>query len=190
MDGPAYVLASVAQVVAIARLAESEQLGPKEWTTMLLQEGNRVHVLASLPAPDRPRFDFTWISIDQSGEIVGRRPAARAEMHTLTLRRSPFHAGLRRLLRERGIDPEDVILADSFDDDVDESVGVLILPDGTAKHFRHRYLEEEPDRDELLEWCDAADVSDRTFVELWEPAIEKGRALLEHGFLRGHPTRG
>ena len=47
----------------------------------------------------------------------------------------PMWARLRDLLRERGLDPDHVAIADLFPDDTDMEFGIVVVPDGQVFEF-------------------------------------------------------
>jgi hypothetical protein len=78
---------------------------------------------------------------------------------TAMLRRSDpptgYFMGLRRCLGEREVDPEAVLLVESFDDDENLVFGVLLNQDGRPVTFDYRYPDvARMDKGEITRWED------------------------------------
>jgi hypothetical protein len=71
----------------------------------------------------------------------------------------PFWILLRRLVRERGIDPDTSLLADSFEDDVNFEFGILVTDDRRVIQYGVRYSDPSFKDGKLTEWKD--------ITELW-----------------------
>ena len=71
----------------------------------------------------------------------------------------PFWALLRRLVRERGIDPDTSLLADSFEDDVNFEFGILVTDDRRVIQYGVQYSGPSFNDGKLTEWKD--------ITELW-----------------------
>jgi hypothetical protein len=184
-DQPHPVQISLAQALALARLAEGAgegfPFGPEPLTEEHMEkldisawpDGERLHVLLA-PAEE-------WVSLDRAGEVVGRQQATRAEVMTVQLRASHWWSSMRRLLNEKGIDSAATILAESFDDDEDVDMGVLITPDGSVVEWQRRYSDEDPDSDAIIGW---RDISASWPGGPWNDEVEAGLELRSQGLRR------
>jgi hypothetical protein len=132
------------------------------------QDGDELHVLVHPPGE--------WHSLNRYGDVMARRPASRAEVMTVALRASVWWASKRRLFRTRGIDTSRSVLAQSFQDDVDVDMGLLVTPDGQLIEWRVRTDDAEPDRDTIIGWRDITDHWQTTeWVDDVQPALELHR---------------
>ena len=83
--------------------------------------------------------------------------------------------GIRRCLAESGLDPDEVALADLFEDDERCLFGVLVAPDGRAFTFDYRWEDEALDDGRLLSLKDITDTWEGS--PYW-PEVKHGRRLL------------
>jgi hypothetical protein len=176
---------SLAQSAALARLAESAGegwiFGPQPIDAQMLEhhdiaavyDDHLLHVLLSPPGE--------WVSVDRTGAEVARKDATRAEVMTVQLRASRLWTSMRRLLAEKGVNPSDAVLGNSFDDDEDEDIGVLVTAEGTVIDWRRRYDDQQPDIDELIGWHDISDSWQGTH---WEEDVVSALALHRDGLAR------
>lgn len=71
----------------------------------------------------------------------------------------PLWILLRKLIRERGIDPDTSLLADSFEDDVNFEFGILVTHDRRVIQYGVQYSDPSFKDGKLTEWKD--------ITELW-----------------------
>ena len=83
----------------------------------------------------------------------------RVEESTQWLRAAddPVAARLRALLRERGFDPERLVLADCFPDDSAFWFGLLVTPDRRCIQFGFDHLHQALAEGTFSEWKDMTD---------------------------------
>ena len=84
--------------------------------------------------------------------------AEQAQIRQLTalLRTSsdPFWSRLRDLLRDRGVDPDNAVLAECFPDDTAFEFGIVVSPGGSVFQFGFGYLNKSIADGVLTEWED------------------------------------
>jgi hypothetical protein len=100
---------------------------------------------------------------------------------TVQLRASHWWSSMRRLLNEKDIDPSTTILAESFEDDEDEDIGVLITSDGSVVEWRRRYSDEDPETDAIIAW---RDITTSWRGGPWYEEVEAGFELRSQGLRR------
>jgi hypothetical protein len=179
---------SLAQSAALARLAEASGEGwifgeqpiddamREHHDIAAVCDADLLHVLLSPPSE--------WVSVDRTGAEVARTQATRAEVMTVQLRASHRWASMRRLLREKGVEPATTVLGDGFDDTEDEDVGVLVTADDSVVAWRRRYDDEKPDTDQLVDW---QDITDSWQGSVWEEQIVSALTLRRDGLQRLRP---
>ena len=91
---------------------------------------------------------------------------ARARVLTRALRTSPWWSSVRDEARSRGLDPADLILLDSFDDDEGLEVGLLATSEERLIAWRREY-DDDAGTSRILEW---REVTDAWGGALWESA--------------------
>ena len=189
---------SLAQGLALARLLEGTGedwlYGGEPLTDEMLErldvsavyDDPFLHVLLS---------PGSWVTLDRAGETVAHQTATRAEVMTVQLRASPWWASMRRLLKERGVNPATSVLGDGFDDDVVEGAageelsidtGVLLTDAGAVIAWRRRYDDERPELDEIIEWDD---ITEGWRAGEWRERVEAALALQADGLRRLRPSR-
>lgn len=70
----------------------------------------------------------------------------------------PFWIRLREVVRERGIDPDTSLLADSFEDDVNFEFGILVTRDRHVIQYGFQYFDPSFRDGKLTEWNDLAEL--------------------------------
>lgn len=70
----------------------------------------------------------------------------------------PFWIQLRAVMRERGIDPDTSLLADSFEDDINFEFGVLVTRDRQVIQYGFQYSDASFSDGKLTEWNDLAEL--------------------------------
>ena len=83
---------------------------------------------------------------------------AELSTHLLRTDEGPLWSRLRKLLDERGLDPNSVALADLLPDDTDMEFGIIVTPEGDVYEFDLVYgngdLEEQAASATIADWRD------------------------------------
>lgn len=85
---------------------------------------------------------------------LGAERLADVELFTKLLRNGdePFWLRLRTLLRDKGLDPSTLVLAESFPDDTDFEFGIIITPDRHVFQFGVSWFGDAIENAKLKEW--------------------------------------
>lgn len=87
---------------------------------------------------------------------VGAYPPARRTVEQLTqlLRHGedPLWSRLRELLQDKGLDPQQLVLAESFEDDEGLEFGIVVTPAERAFQYDLSYSTESPEDAKLEDW--------------------------------------
>jgi hypothetical protein len=120
--------------------------------------------------PDRDHFYYY-------AETKVARRAPNAAMFTKELRNctAANFSGIRRCLTEAGLDPDELALADLFEDDERCLFGVVVAPDGRAFTFRYLWNEDELETGRFANLSDISATSEDTPYWL---EVRHGRRLL------------
>jgi hypothetical protein len=88
----------------------------------------------------------------------------------------PYWVRLRELLRERGINPDEAVMAQSFPDDARLEFGIVVTPEGRVVEFDFDYLRVTEGEGSFTAWTD---VSDRWEGGPWAQEIATALGLIE-----------
>lgn len=116
----------------LAGLEVNAHVGERGAWIYIWQDGEALHVLLDFAIFNRVALPGEWVSLDRAGKEIRRTPATHAELRTLSLRNDWAWRGMRRLLQERGVDPDCTVLVWSRDIDEITDMGILVTPDGQA----------------------------------------------------------
>ena len=81
---------------------------------------------------------------------------ARTELMRTSVER-PYWVRLRDLLHERGINPNEAVMAQSFPDDAQLEFGIVVTPEGQVVEFDYDYLGVKEGEGRFTAWTDVSD---------------------------------